>query len=203
MDLIVQAIILAALGLDTLAVAISFGLAGMPRSQWVRVGLILAMYSVLMPVIGLLAGESLSDRGAAAAMYVAGFGLIAAGVHGFIEARSSAHDEAAIVEAVLSEDVIDQAKLGVEAVTIPQRTVHMTSILGSMDKLAVGLALGAEGLRPGFALVYIAAQTFVLAIGGISLGKRLGATLGERAEMASSVLLAGIGVALVLKQVID
>jgi putative Mn2+ efflux pump MntP len=200
MDLIAQIVILAALGLDTIAVAISFGLAGLPRPQWVRVGFILAMYSVLMPVIGLLAGESLSDRGAAAAVYVAGFALLAAGIHGFIEARNTAHDEAAIVEAVLGHDLIDEDKLDGVPGGYSQRTVHLTAIMGSMDKLAVGLALGAEGLRPGWALGYLALQTFALTIGGITVGKQMGATLGERAEMASSILLAGIGVALILKQ---
>jgi len=200
MDLIVQLVILAALGLDTLAVAISFGLAGISKSHWVRIGLVLAMYSVLMPVIGLLAGESLSDRGAAAAIYIAGFGLIAAGVHGFLEVRGAAHDVSAIVEAVVDEDVFDDEKKDGPPVDFPRRTVHMTAILGSMDKLAVGLALGAEGLRPGRALIYLAAQTFLLAILGMSWGRRLGATLGERAEMVASLLLAGIGVTLVLKQ---
>jgi putative Mn2+ efflux pump MntP len=202
METVAIVVVLAALGLDTLAIAISFGLAGIERSYWLRIGFILALYSVLMPVIGLLAGESLSDRGAAVAVYIAGFGLIAAGIHGFIEARSSAHDEAAIVEAVLSEDVVDEEKLGGGATAFPRRTVHVTAVMGSMDKLAVGLALGAEGLRPGGALAYLALQTFILTIAGMSLGKRLGATLGERAEMAASILLAGIGVALVLNQLL-
>jgi putative Mn2+ efflux pump MntP len=207
MDLIAKVVILAALGLDTLAIGISFGLAGINRAYWLRIGLILAMFSVLMPVIGLLAGESLSDRGAVAALYIAGFALIAAGVHGFLEARRTAYDEeaiaaAAIVEAVLHEEVIEEAKLGGGAGGFSRRDVYLTSVMGSMDKLAVGLALGAEGLRPGFALAYLAGQTFVVALGGMALGKRLGATLGERAEMAASLLLVGIGVAIVLKQVL-
>ena len=59
--MIAQVAVLLALGLDTLAVGISFGLAGVPTSHRLRVGLVLALYSLLMPSIGLLAGEALSE----------------------------------------------------------------------------------------------------------------------------------------------
>jgi putative Mn2+ efflux pump MntP len=201
--LVAQVVVLAALGLDTIAVAISFGLAGMPKSRWVRVALILALYGVLMPLIGLLAGESLSDRGATAATYLAGLGLIGAGIYGLLELRSVAVDEALIVEAVLDEDVIDEGSMGTSQDGHSGRAVHLTAMLGSVDKLAVGLALGAQDLRPGRALIILAIQTFLLGIGGMALGKRLGATLGHRAELASKALLIGIGLLIILSQVFD
>ena len=201
--MIAQIAVLAALGLDTLAVAISFGLAGMPRSRWLRAGLILALYAVLMPVIGLLAGESLSDRGATAATYLAGLGLVGAGLYGLLEMRSAALDEAALVEIVLAEDVIDESKLDQSSAGHSRRAVHMTAALGSVDKLAVGLALGAQDVRPVGALIYLAVQTFVLGIAGMAAGKRLGATLGHRAEVASKLLLIGIGVLIILSQLLD
>jgi len=201
--LIAQIVVLAALGLDTIAVAISFGLAGMPRSRWVRVGLILALYGVLMPVIGLLAGESLSDRGASTATYLAGLGLIGAGAYGLFTMPSAGTEEAMVVEAVLDEELIDETKITAESGGLSTQTVHATAILGSLDKLAVGLALGAQDVQPGRALIYLAVQTFVLGIGGMALGKRLGATLGHRAEVTSKVLLIGIGALIIVSQLFD
>jgi manganese efflux pump family protein len=201
--LIAKVIVLAALGLDTLAVAISFGLTGMPRSRWVRVALIIAIYSVLMPVIGLLAGDSLSDRGASAAVYLAGLGLIGAGVYGLWTIPSAGKEESLVVEAVLEEDVIDETKLPAKSIGPSTQTLHTTAILGSVDKLAVGLALGATDVRPFGALIYLAIQSFVLALLGISFGQRIGATLGHRAEVLSKVLLIGIGALIIVSQLFD
>jgi manganese efflux pump family protein len=201
--LIAQIVVLAALGLDTLAVAISFGLAGIHRSRWLRVALVVALYSVLMPVIGLLAGESLSDRGASAAVYLAGVGLIGAGVYGLFTIPSAGQDEALVVENVLEEEVIGESKIGSKAEGLSTQALHTTAILGSVDKLAVGLALGAQDVQPIGALIYLAVQSFALAFFGISFGRRLGATLGHRAEMLSKVLLIGIGALIILSQLLD
>jgi len=76
-------------------------------------------------------------------------------------------------------------------------------MLGSLDKLAVGLALGAQDVRPVRALIYLAVQTFMLGIAGMAAGKRLGATLGHRAEVASKLLLIGIGALIILSQLLD
>ena len=202
--MIAQVAVLLALGLDTLAVGISFGLAGIPTSHRVRVGLVLAVYSLLMPSIGLLAGEALSESAATAATYLAGLGLIGAGLYGLVEQRSAARDEATVVELVLHEDVIHEAALGYAAqFNQSWRRVHITAMLGSVDKLAVGLALGAQDLRPVGALIYLTAQSFVLALAGMAAGRSLGATLGHRAELASKFLLIGVGIAIVTSQLLD
>jgi putative Mn2+ efflux pump MntP len=201
--LIAQIVVLAALGLDTVAVAISFGLAGVHRSRWLRVALVVALYSVLMPVIGLLAGESLSDRGASAAVYLAGLGLIGAGVYGLFTIPSAGQDEALVVENVLEEDVIDETQLQDTSGGLSTQTLHVTAILGSVDKLAVGLALGATDVRPVGALIYLAIQSFALAFFGISFGRRLGATLGHRAEVLSKILLIAIGALIIVSQMFD
>ena len=83
------------------------------------------------------------------------------------------------------------------------RRVHITAMLGSVDKLAVGLALGAQDLRPVGALIYLTAQSFVLAVAGMAMGRSLGATLGHRAELASKFLLVGIGIAIIASQLLD
>jgi putative Mn2+ efflux pump MntP len=83
------------------------------------------------------------------------------------------------------------------------RTVHLTAIVASVDALVVGFALGAEDLRPVRALIYLAAVTFLMGIAGLWLGKPLGARLGQRAELAASLLLAGIGVLVILSQLFD
>jgi putative Mn2+ efflux pump MntP len=125
--------------------------------------LIVALYSVLMPVIGLLAWESLSDRGASAAVYLAGLGLIGAGVYGLFTIPSAGHEEVMVVENVLEEDVIDETKITTGSGGLTTQALHTTAILGSVDKLAVGLALGAQDVQPVGALI-IVSQVFDLKI---------------------------------------
>jgi putative Mn2+ efflux pump MntP len=165
--------------------------------------LILALYSVLMPLVGLLAGEMLSDRAASTATYLAGLGLICAGVYGLLAVRDGSLAEAHLVEFVLDEDVVDMPAASDLAVGHSTHELHLTALLGSMDKLAVGLALGSQDFRPIGALLYLALQSFVLGLLGMAMGKRLGSSLGHRAEVVSKALLVGIGAIILLSQLLD
>jgi manganese efflux pump family protein len=200
---IAQLVVLLALGLDTLAVAISFGLSGMPASKRIPAALVIAFYSVLMPMAGLLAGESLGDRAAATATYLAGLGLVCAGVYGYLAVRSGSLDEEAFVEFVLDKDLIESPTAGDVAVSHSHRELHLTALLGSMDKLAVGLALGAQDVRPVGALIYLGLQSFALGLLGMVMGKRIGSTLGHKAELVSKGLLVAIGMLIILSQIVN
>jgi manganese efflux pump family protein len=182
-----EIIILAAVGLDKLAVCIGFGMAGIPKSRWVRIGLIFMAYAVLMLGIGLLAGESLSGRAAAVVGYISAFALIGLGAVGITHALQTASEELPPDEA--------PAQVGT--------SVNMTAFLISLDCLAVGIPLGLRHVPIGPTLLYFAAQSFAAAIVGLWLGSRLGTRLGGRAEIASVVLLTGIGFLLLLSQLFD
>ena len=76
------------------------------------------------------------------------------------------------------------------------RRLLLTGLTVSLNELAVGFLLGVLGVPLGPALGYIAGQAFALTFLGLALGRRLGAWLGERAELASGVVLLLLGVAL-------
>lgn len=177
-------LIFLALGLDTLAVALGLGLGGLPRSRWLRVGLVFACFEGLMPLVGLLLGQGLGTRlGGFATDAAAGILIVLGGL--------------AIREALQDDD--DDA-LGRVAVAGRPRALVLAGLSVSLDELAVGLALGVLHVPLGPALAYIALQAFALTFGGLALGARLGARLGERAELVAGVVLALLGLALLLSE---
>jgi putative Mn2+ efflux pump MntP len=183
------AIIFLSLGLDTLAVSLGLGMAGLPRQRWVRVGLTFACFEGLMPIIGLLIGHQLGSLLGEVAAYIAGGILV---IVGGLEIR----------EAVFEKDADDRDDL---PATVPteekQHPLILTGLSVSLDELAVGFALGVLDVPVGLALGYIAVQAFVLTFIGLQLGRRLGHHLGEHAELAAGIVLALLGVALAINEI--
>ena len=81
------------------------------------------------------------------------------------------------------------------------RPLILIGLSVSLDELAVGFALGVLRVPLGPALGYIAVQAFVLTFVGLSIGRRLGNVLGERAELAAGIVLTLLGVALLLSEI--
>ncbi|MBF6612020.1 MAG: manganese efflux pump [Chloroflexi bacterium] len=173
------------LGLDTLAVSVGLGLSGLPRSRWLRVGLTFALFEGLMPILGLLVGKGLSEKLGEIAAYAAAVSLIGVGLLAVREALTEDNNSA-------EDDLVEKTR---------GNRLLLTGLSVSLDELAVGFSLGVLQVSVGVALIYIAIQAFALTFIGVSFGGRLGAHLGERAELASGVVLALLGVALLVGEV--
>ena len=167
------------LGLDTLAVSVGLGLSGLPRSRWWRVGLTFAFFEGLMPILGLVVGARLGRAVGVWADYGAAALLILVGV-------------LAIREALSDDDDDDRAT------SVKGRQLLLTALSVSLDELAVGFSLGVLHVPVGPALAYIAVQALAVTYLGLSFGRRIGARLGERAELVSGIVLTLLGVILVV-----
>jgi putative Mn2+ efflux pump MntP len=170
------------LGLDTLAIALGLGLAGLPRARWLTVGLTFALFEGAMPVVGLLIGQSLSEVLGEVMAYLAAIILIGVGVLAIRESLSGDDDDDAL------------------APDLTGRRLVLTGLSVSLDELAVGFSLGVLEVPLGLALGYIAVQAFALTFIGLALGGRLGRHLGERAELISGIVLVLLGVALLINE---
>ncbi|MGI9090137.1 MAG: manganese efflux pump MntP [Gemmatimonadaceae bacterium] len=175
------------LGLDTLAVALGLGVSGLPRQRWIRVGLTFAFFEGIMPVAGLLVGQHVSGVLGEIAGYAAGVLLL--GLGGW-EIRDA-----------LTDDDLDAANASAGQAKRQDRSILLTGLSVSLDELAVGFSLGVLGVAVGPALMYIALQAFALTFLGLWLGTRVGAKLGERAELTAGIILALLGAALIVGEV--
>lgn len=175
-----------ALGLDTLAVAISLGVARLPRAQWWRVAGVFALFEGGMPIIGLLIGERLAGVLAEVAGYAAAVLLIGVGVRELREALNGDDDD---------EDLA-------AAATARHRPIVLTALSVSLDELAAGFSLGVLAVPVGPALLYVAAQAVAFTFLGLFLGERAGARLGARAALASAILLIILGVGLLVGEIL-
>lgn len=64
----------------------------------------------------------------------------------------------------------------------------------SVDAVAAGFALPTMQIEPLWAAAIIGVVTFVLSVGGVYLGRAVGAAFGGRAEMLGGVVLIALGV---------
>ena len=92
-----------------------------------------------------------------------------------------------------------------------QKPGEAPPVLGTGTLLAQGLATSIDALSVGFAVAeygaaqavgaagIIAAVTFFVCCAGVSLGRRFGAELADRAPVAGGLILMGIGVELAVR----
>ncbi len=166
------------LAMDALAVAVAVSTM-LPRvsvRQIFRLGFHFGLFQALMPVLGWLAGRSLSNLIAQWDHWVA-FGLLAfvggkavrAGLRGPSEPQTGADPTRGVSLLVLC-------------------------VATSLDALAVGLSFAMLKVRIWYPSVLIGCVTAVLTVTGMLLGSRLGAHFGRRTEVVGGLILIVIGV---------
>jgi len=175
------------LGLDTFALSTALGVAPLPARTRLRLALTFATAEGLMPAVGLLLGRPLGDAIGTGAVYVAAVLLIGTGVW-------------LLREGLEDDDDADDEPGGEAARIMSAAMARGWPLLGialsaSLDELAMGFSF--RGLRVPVvpALGAIALQALVVSVIGQWIGRRVGAALGERAEMAAGVVLCLLGLA--------
>jgi putative Mn2+ efflux pump MntP len=170
------------LAMDAFAVAIGAGLqlCGATPRQVFRLAWHFGLFQALMPIIGWLAGRTVSEYIEPVDHWIA-FGLLAF-IGGKMIYEAFQHDEEA--------EACDPTK--------GWRMV-MLSVATSIDALAVGLSLALLGTSIWWPALVIGVVAGVMTIIGMELGKRFGALLGRRMEVVGGLILIGIGVKILVE----
>jgi putative Mn2+ efflux pump MntP len=172
------------LGLDTFAVSAALGLQGLPKRERLKVSLLLSAFEMSMPVVGLFVGRGLGAAIGHAGEYVAAAALIGLGFY------------------ILRED--DQAE-GEKIARLGSRSGLALIGLGvgiSIDELAMGFTIGLLHLSLVVAVILIGAQAFLLAQVGLRLGSRLGEAARDWAERLAGIALLGLGVLILIENLV-
>lgn len=171
------------LGLDTFALSLALGAAPLPPRTRLRLALTFAAAEGLMPAVGLLLGHPLSNAIGGWTLYIAAALLIATGLWLLRENLGDDDDDKTGGE--MSKIMSAASARGLPLVGI--------ALSVSLDELAMGFSFGVLRVPVVPALGAIALQALVISLGGQWLGQRVGAALGERAEMTAGAVLCLVG----------
>jgi manganese efflux pump family protein len=162
--------------LDTFAVSVLLGAAGLSRRQRLQVSLLFPAAEIAMPVLGLLLGDGIARAIGGAADYLAAAALIAVG------ALLLAEDDR-----VQPERVSRRAGAGGWALI-------SLSVGVALDELALGFGIGLLRISLVAACIMIGVQAVIASQLGLLLGDRVGRRLREGAGRLAGLVLAGIGI---------
>jgi putative Mn2+ efflux pump MntP len=169
------------LAMDAFAVSIAAGTSGKLEGKRAtfRLSFHFGLFQAMMPVIGWFAGISVAHLISAVDHWVA-FGLLL-----LVGGRM-------IVSAIQSDTETfakDPSK---------GSSLVLLSVATSIDALAVGLSLAMIRINIWYPCAIIGIVTAVLSVIGIRAGKYFGEKLGPRMELTGGIILIGIGLKILL-----
>lgn len=192
MDLAWVVAVAIALGADAFSLALAIGLSGIRKRKMLHLSLVVAVFHVVMPLVGMLLGQAL---GVILGHYASLIGaLILIGLGGRMLYKvyrpSTEHfsfEEAR--EALLRKNLSTDVSLSGFGMVVFAASV-------SLDALSVGFSLGT--IRADiFLTVMIIGGTAGLMTGmGLVLGRVLGTWLGDKAELFGGLALLLVGIKL-------
>ncbi|ROQ30285.1 putative Mn2+ efflux pump MntP [Frondihabitans sp. PhB188] len=162
---------------DAFAVALTKGLhlRHFRLSQALVIAAVFGVFQAVMPLIGWFLGSQF-------ARYISSFDhWIAFGLLLLIGGKM-------IWEAVRGQD--DHEK---DTDRIGMRELLLLGLATSIDALAVGVSFAFVPVSIGGAVALIGAVTFVFALAGVAIGRRVGARFGRPAEIVGGVVLVLVG----------
>jgi len=178
----VAALLLVALsvGLDNFGAATALGVSGAGRHLRLGVAVVFGLFEAAMPLLGLLAGDTVASALGGHTELVSGLVLCLAGIYALVQDFRSGQPE-------------DQSAAAAGGPSLGHLLVLGAAL--SIDNLAIGFALGAYHVNVVLAAVVIGVVSVGLTLVGLELGQRLGPRLGRWGGRAGGVILVAVGVA--------
>lgn len=175
------------LAMDAFSVSMANGL-NEPDMKKTRMGLMAGVYAFFqfaMPMLGWICVHTIVERFKAFEKFIPWIALILLlYIGGKMLIEGIKGDE-------VDDDTVKKLSFG---------TLIVQGIATSIDALSVGFTISDYGLFMAFvASVIIAVVTFVICVAGLSIGKKVGTKLNNKAAILGGVILIGIGIEIFVK----
>lgn len=180
MDILTLLALAIALGMDALSLSIGLGIAGIERRNTIILSLTVLIFHIVMPLIGVLAGEVFGSLLGKAANFIGALVLIGLGLK------------------MIKDYINEKEEESPQILLANFKGLVLVAGSVSLDALSVGFSLGTQNVN-----LAVAAGTMGLVAGlmtaiGLVFGRVLGMWIGEKAELIGAVILLGIGLKFVL-----
>lgn len=164
-------IMASALGMDAFSVSLGMGMAGLGLLQIFRIGIIVGVFHLFMPLSGIFVGRFLSTHFDVIATYIGGGLLLIIGLHMVI---SSLFNKGQALKPI-------------------GWGIILFSFSISIDSFSVGLSLGMLGAKTAVTVGMISAVSMMLAWMGLLLGAKFHRFIGSYGELLGGCVLIGFG----------
>jgi len=175
LELFTIMVLAVALGTDSFSVCLGIGTTGVRTNNIFRISIIIGVFHVVMPLIGLILGDLMGKLAGNIAGSVGAIILILLG--GKIIWENLRGDG--------NEPSINYNSLG---------GILILAFSVSLDALSIGFSLGALGTPLSLAIVVFGAVAFLMSGLGLMLGRQLNTIIGQRAEIGGGIILIALGV---------
>lgn len=173
-QLMTIAMIALALGFDAFSLGIGIGLKGIRYRHIMKLGIVIGLFHIIMPIGGMIMGHLMTSVLGNWASIVAGILLIILGGHMII--NSFKEDETQFFD---------------------HRTLWGLILLSfsvSVDSFSVGITLGMFQTQFWLTVLMFGVSGAIMAMLGLSLGRRVSHTLGEYGETLGGIILVVFGI---------
>jgi manganese efflux pump family protein len=175
-ELITLIIMAMALGMDAFSVGLGMGLIKLKIKQIFYIGIIIGVFHIVMPLIGMMIGKVLSDTFGTIATLLGGGLLILLGVQMIF--ASFKKDE---------DPLITPVGFG----------LFVFALSVSLDSFSVGLSLGIYGTKTILTVLIFGLVSMVLTWFGLLVGKHVQNWIGAYSEALGGSILLAFGLKLI------
>ncbi|MFD1020080.1 manganese efflux pump MntP [Thalassobacillus hwangdonensis] len=161
-----------ALGLDAFSVSLGLGMQVMRLKRIFYIGIIIGIFHMIMPFIGISLGRRLSEEFSDIAIVLGGLLLIGIGAH-------------MLFSTFRENDAPLQAPIGMGT--------FVFAFTVSIDSFSAGLSLGLSGVGVLLAIILFGVMSTVLTWTGFLLGRTAKGLLGVYSELLGGSILVAIG----------
>jgi len=162
-----------ALGMDAFSVCIGMGMRYIKFKRIVIIGLVIGIFHLVMPYIGMIMGRTISAEIGSFAIIAGGLLLTGIGAHMFFEAFRKK-----------PEPSVAPIGLG----------LYLIAFLVSIDSFSVGLSLGLSYKNIFLALFLFAFVSMVFSWLGLLIGRKVSGLLGSYSELLGGSILFSFGI---------